>query len=136
MDGTMVNSMVILGISVFILFLLSNYLKKINKKKLSYLSEYEGKIVSRISLTKNSNLFIVQVGTRNFLIASNDKSTSLISELTNNSVPGLESFRDFPNQSYLGQPKKAKTIEEEQAISTGDDLSFKSFLKSAFAKNN
>ncbi|GEM_PF-1295400 len=136
MDGTMVNSIIILGISVFILFLLSNYLKKINKKKLSNLADYEGKIISRIPLTRNSNLFIVQVGNRNFLIASNDKSTNLIAELTNSSNSGLESFRDFPNQSYLGQPKKAKTIEEEQAAKVDEDLSFKSFLKSAFAKSN
>lgn len=135
MDGTLVNSMIILAVSVFVLFLLSNYLKTINKKKLSHLSDFEGKIISRIPLTRNSNLFIVQVGNRNFLIASNDKSTSLISELTSNAPAGLESFHDFPNQSYLGQIQKSKTIEEEQAAKV-DDLSFKSFLKSAFAKRN
>ncbi len=133
MDSSILNSLLILSACVIVLFGISNYLKKINKKNLGNLGDYEGKILSRIPLMKNSFLYIVKIGNRTFLLGASDKSVSLISELKpNQSEVGAA---EFPNHSYATTTKKVQTIEEVQN-NNPNDLSFRAFLKSAFSKNN
>lgn len=133
MDSSILNSLLILSACVIVLFGISNYLKKINRKNSGKLGDYEGKILSRIPLMKNTFLYIVKIGNRTFLLGASDKSVSLISELKpNQSEVGLE---EFPNHSYATTAKKVQTIEEVQN-NNPNDLSFRAFLKSAFSKNN
>lgn len=133
MDSSLLNSLLILSACVVILFGISNYLKRINKKNSANLGDYEGKVLSRIPLMKNTFLYIVKIGNRTFLLGASDKSVSLISELKPNQ-PDLGTV-DFPNPSY-STTKKVQTIEEVQNNNNPNDLSFRSFLKSAFSKNN
>lgn len=81
---------------------------------------------------KNTFLYIVQVGSRTFLLGVTDKSISLVSELKPDESTNLA---NFPNSSYQNQPFKPKTIEEINQTQQ-NDLSFRAFLKSAFSKNN
>lgn len=133
MDNSILNSLLILSACIIVLFGISNYLKKINRKNSANLGDYEGKIISRIPLMKNTFLYIVKIGNRTFLLGASDKSVSLISELKpNQSEVGSE---EFPNHSYTTTTKKVQTIEEVQH-NNPNDLSFRAFLKSAFSKNN
>lgn len=132
MDSSILNSLLILSACVILLFGVSNYLKKVNKKNLTNLGDYEGKILSRIPLMKNTFLYIVKIGSRTFLIGASDKSISLISELSSNQIDN--SSLEYPNQSYTNATKKVQTIEEVH--NNTNDLSFRAFLKSAFSKNN
>lgn len=131
MDGSILNSLLILSACIVVLFGISNYLKKINKNRIGNLGEYEGKILSKIPLMKNAFLYIVRIGNRTFLLGASDKSVNLISELKPSQIENAIS--DFPNPSYASTNKKVQTIEETQSQ---NDLSFRSFLKSAFSKNN
>lgn len=132
MDSSILNSLLILPACVVVLFGISNYLKRINKKNSANLGDYEGKVLSRIPLMKNTFLYIVKIGNKTFLIGASDKSVSLISELKPNQTEITQI--DFPNPSYT-TTKKVQTIEEVQN-NNSNDLSFRSFLKSAFSKNN
>lgn len=107
MDGSILNSLLILAACIVILFGISNYLKKINKNRSGNLAEYEGKILSRIPLMKNTFLYIVKIGNRTFLLGASDKSVNLISELKS-SVNEITSS-DFPNPSYTNNTKKIQT---------------------------
>lgn len=133
MDNSILNSLLILSASVAVLFVISNYIKKFSRKSLSNLGDYEGKVLSRIPLMKNSFLYIVKIGSRIFLLGVSDKSVSLISELKSN--PSEFPSPEYPNTSYTNTTKKVQTIEELQN-NNPEDLSFKAFLKSAFSKNN
>mgnify|MGYP001105930383 CR=1 FL=1 len=133
MDASILQSLLILSACIVVLFGISNYLKKINKNRIANLADFEGKIISRIPLMKNTFLYIVQIGNRTFLLGASDKSVTLISELKPSQTEN--NISDFPNPSYTNVPKKVKTIEELQN-QPQNDLSFRSFLKSAFSKNN
>ncbi len=133
MDSGILNSLLILSACVIVLFGISNYLKKVNRKNSNNLGEYEGKILSRIPLMKNTFLYIIKIGSRTFLLGASDKSVSLISELKPNQTD--IGSTEFPNSSYANMTKKVQTIEELQQ-NNPKDLSFRAFLKSAFSKNN
>lgn len=153
-DGTLMNSFLILSVCIFILFGVSVYLKKWNKKNSQNLGTYEGKVLSKISLVKGANLFVVKVGERSFLIGASDKNISLIADLDakvnsslhssiNTSDNNFNLENDFPNPSYFSSNKlKELEISENNSIIKGNEisnisenLSFKTFLKSTFSKN-
>jgi flagellar biogenesis protein FliO len=134
MDGTLLNAFILLSLCIVAIFLLSLYLKKYSQNKTQQLGSFESKILSKIALSRNSSLFVVKVGDRSFLIGASDKSISLISELTSYNTSNLTKS-EFPNPSYLPQKQVKKNVGNEP-ITSNDNLSFKSFLKSTFSRGN
>ncbi|MGB9701939.1 MAG: flagellar biosynthetic protein FliO [Candidatus Kapaibacteriota bacterium] len=134
MDGTLLNAFILLSLCIVAIFLLSLYLKKYSQNKAQQLGAFESKVLSKIPLSRNSSLFVVKVGERSFLIGSSDKTISLISELTSNNNYNVTKS-EFPNPSYLPQKQTKKNLSNEP-ITSNDNLSFKSFLKSTFSRGN
>ncbi len=135
MDGNLLNSFIFLSLIILVLFIISLYLKKFSTKKYSQLGTHHGKVISKISLSRNASLFTFKVGERIFLIGVTDKNIALISELTENNSNTFLSKSDFPNPSYVSNKQSNKQV-ENIPVTTEDNLSFKAFLKSAFSKGN
>jgi flagellar biogenesis protein FliO len=135
MDGNLLNSFIFLSLIILVLLIISLYLKKFSTKKYSQLGIHNGKVISKISLSRNAFLFTVKVGERIFLIGVTDKNITLISELTENNSNTFLSKSDFPNPSYVSNKQSNKQV-ENIPVTTEDNLSFKAFLKSAFSKGN
>ena len=131
MDQSILNSFLMLTAFIIVLFLLSLYLKKLQKNKFKKLGSYEGKVLDRIPLTQKAALYIVKVGEQTFLIGLSEKNITLISEIKS---PEQENY-DLPNSSYKSPKKQSDKIDLVKPIEN-ESLSFSSFLKSAFTKNN
>lgn len=132
MDHSILNSFLVLSAFIVVLFLLSLYLKKIQKAKFKKIGNYEGKVLDKIPLTQKASLYIVKVGEQSFLIGLADKNITLISELN----PSEQASFELPNNTYkTNKPINQSKIDMVQPIDN-QSLSFTSFLKSAFSKNN
>ncbi|MBP7214413.1 MAG: flagellar biosynthetic protein FliO [Candidatus Kapabacteria bacterium] len=132
MNQSILTSFLVLAIFVVILFLISIYLKKLQKNKIKKIGNYEGKVIGRIPLTQKASLFIVKVGEQTFLIGLAEKNITFISELSPKEQPTTESINNLKNNSNIqnsGNIDFIKPIENQS-------LSFSSFLKTAFNKNN
>lgn len=132
MDQSILNSFLVLVTFVVLLFLLSLYLKKLQKNKFKKIGNYEGKVIGRIPLTQKASLYIVKVGKQTFLIGLAEKNITLISELNSTEQ------ENFDLQNYTNKIQKAADESKIDLVKPieNQSLSFSSFLKSAFSKNN
>ncbi|HPD33556.1 MAG TPA: flagellar biosynthetic protein FliO [Candidatus Kapabacteria bacterium] len=132
MDQSILTSFLVLAAFIVILFLLSLYLKKLQKNKIKKIGNYEGKVIGRIPLTQKASLFIVKVGGQTFLIGLAEKNITLISELSPKEQLTTELINNLKNN-----PQKSNSANIETVSPIGNQsLSFSSFLKNAFSKNN
>ena len=132
MDQSILNSFLVLAAFIVLLFLLSLYLKKLQKNKFKKIGNYEGKVVGRIPLTQKASLYIVKVGEQTFLIGLAEKNITLISELKSTEQGSLNLL------NYTNKIQKAADESKIDLVKPieNQSLSFSSFLKSAFSKNN
>ncbi|HOV91507.1 MAG TPA: flagellar biosynthetic protein FliO [Candidatus Kapabacteria bacterium] len=132
MDQSILTSFLVLAIFVVILFLISIYLKKLQKNKIKKIGNYEGKVIGRIPLTQKASLFIVKVGEQTFLIGLAEKNITFISELSPKEQPTTELINNLKNNSNKPISENIDLIKPIE----NQSLSFSSFLKTAFNKNN
>lgn len=132
MDQSILNSFLVLAAFIVLLFLLSLYLKKLQKNKFKKIGNYEGKVVGRIPLTQKASLYLVKVGEQTFLIGLAEKNITLISELKSTEQESLDLL------NYTNKIQKAANESKIDLVKPieNQSLSFSSFLKSAFSKNN
>ena len=132
MDQSILNSFLVLSAFIVVLFLLSLYLKKLQRDKFKKIGNYEGKVIGRIPLTQKATLYIVKVAQQTFLIGLSDKNITLISEIT----PSEQESYELSNTSYKSAKKTIQNNIDLVKPIENQSLSFSSFLKSAFSKNN
>ncbi len=132
MNQSILTSFLVLAIFVVILFLISIYLKKLQKNKIKKIGNYEGKVIGRIPLTQKASLFIVKVGEQTFLIGLAEKNITFISELSPKEQPTTELINNLKNNSNKPISENIDLIKPIE----NQSLSFSSFLKTAFNKNN
>jgi flagellar biogenesis protein FliO len=131
--GSLVTIVAVLGV---ILFFLKKYSKKMKKNKPDSINL---EIVSKIALQPKTYLFIVKAGDKTLLVGANDHSISNIADLSepqhDNRLPAQKSI-NYLNKSLVNTTQNhapAKNIKQKETVDT--DLSFGSFIKTAFKKN-
>ena len=121
LDNPLLNAFVTLILTVgglgLALFLVKRYSHKINKSS----NEDKMRVSGKLSLSPKTHVYILEVEGRRLLVGSNDNSISTLAELNSkdDNIPKLD-------------PPTIETALNEQE----NDLSFKSFLKTAIGKQN
>lgn len=121
LENPLMNAFITLILTVgglgLALFLVKRYSHKINKSS----NEDKMRVNAKLSLSPKTHVYILEVEGRRLLVGSNDNSISTLAELDikENSTPKLET------------PNIETTLQEHE-----NDLSFKSFLKTAIGKQN
>jgi flagellar biogenesis protein FliO len=123
MGNEIYTTFVMLLLLVGVLAVIFLFVKKFARKAQKKLNGVELEVVSRIALSQKSHLCIVNADKRKLLIGVTDQNISILSDLTDD--PKAKSTV-IKKVEEMANAKKPKPIE--------DDLSFKSFLKSAFSK--
>ncbi len=135
MDDTMIKAFFTLGISVAVIALILFFVKKMVIKKNLSSSGIELKVISRITLQPKTHLYIVKADEKTLLIGANDHAINLVSDLTDD--PTFGGAVDIRENNDLRKELARQAKEEEKIkFEMEKNLSFGSFLMSAFKKSN
>jgi flagellar biogenesis protein FliO len=116
-DEPILNAAITMFISVVVLALILFLVKKYTPKLRGINSVSDFKIEARLPLAPKSNLFIVTIEGKRFLIGSGESSVNLISELDSN-----QSINNSDDESVDDSPQERS------------NPTFSSFLKQSFSK--
>ena len=118
------NLTIIVGILVFILLLIKKFGKKLNGVE----NSNSVKIISKSSLSSKNHLYVIEIEDMKLLIGANDNSINLITDLKKS-----ETNTNLESKSIANKNKKANNT--VNSINPKNNLSFKSFIKSAISKH-
>ncbi|MCX7908831.1 MAG: flagellar biosynthetic protein FliO [Ignavibacteria bacterium] len=122
----LIQSLLVVFGFLFVVFLVSIFLKKTaSSRKITNLG-LDFKIVSKLPLTNKSILYIVQIGNYFLLVGSSENNITAIADLTKvfqSSGNNPQKFEIPINQRF------------ERGSENPSDFSFKNFLKETFRKS-
>jgi len=141
-DDSIVNAFVslilVVGAMGLILFLLKKYIKKHKKAR----NNLNLEILSRTSLTPKNHLFVVKVEGKTLLLGATEHNITTLTELGAGGVTDNYDVIDNVNRKApapvgsLSARPQAKPRVAVPAADDDDSLSFSSFLKQTFRKQN
>ena len=124
-----------LGIAVAVIALSLYLVKRLVIKKNVSNSGLELKILSRISLQPKTHLYIIKADEKTLLVGATDHNINLISDLTEDPTFN-ETISIEENKALSHDFAKQMLSDEKKKMELEQNLSFTSFLISAFKKTN
>lgn len=108
---TLISAVAVLGIILFIV-------KKYGAKAQNNQNDVELKLLAKMPLPPKNNVYVIKAGGKTLLIGSSEKNIATLAELDQDT------------------PKSKLDKISPELMSTNDELTFSSFLKSTLKKSN
>lgn len=136
---SLLKSFVTLIILVGVLGLALMLLKKYVKKHRSKTPEGDQlQILARTALQPKTNIYILKVGDRKLLVGTTDNNIATLADLTEESHVAADKNLSNGKNNVYNKKQTLKTLKQMDALASNppaDDLSFRSFIKSAFKRS-
>ncbi len=132
-DNNLLNAFLSMGAIVLVLITFLFILKRIAKRKQSGGSSYDMKVIARMPLQQKSQIAIVDVQGKIFLLGLTEQNVNLLADLSEDKTfitknENLENI--FPTSNLKMQESLKKATSSNEMLN--NDLSFKAFIKSTF----
>lgn len=120
-DQSILNTFITLGIAVALIGFALYLVRKYSQSSKILSGELEMRVISKLSLSPKNHIYAVKVADKTLLLGVSEKNINTLAEL---------------DVTQKLKPSDLKKFDESDFPSENpSDLSFKSFLKSAFKKN-
>lgn len=137
MDSSIVKTFFVLLSCVAAIGGMFYALKKLTKKYSTPADGPELKVISKAALNPKSSVYVVKAGGKTLLLGVTDRSVNILSELDSEepkAKPVSKEKITAAVNKYYSADNAALSDAAKKNLANGKDLSFTSFLKSAFVK--